>query len=72
MDIKSELNIRELDNATTYLITFGDLTPNEASSISMELADKAFSHLLIVVDIIEIIITALNTNPFVYNINAKS
>ena len=72
MDIKSKLNIRELDNATTYLITFGDLIPNEVSSISIELANKAFSYLLIAVDIIEITITALNTNPFIYSTNVKS
>ena len=54
MDIKSKLNIREPDNATTYLITFKDLTPNKVSSISIELANKAFSHSLTAIDIIEI------------------
>ena len=71
MDIKSKLNIKELNNTTTYLITLKDLIPNKASSINIKLANKAFSHLLIAADIIEIAITALNTNPFIYNTNAK-
>ncbi len=71
MDIKSKLNIREPDNAATYFITLGDLTPNEASFISPELVNKAFSYLLTAADIIEIAITALNTDPFVYSTNAE-
>ena len=45
--------------------------PNKATSISTELANKAFSHLLIAVDTTEIAITVLSTNPFIYNINTK-
>ena len=71
MDIESKLNIKELDNATTYLTTFRDLIPNKASSISTELANKAFSHLLTAADIIEIATTALNTDPFIYSTNTK-
>jgi len=47
IDVESKLNIGEPDNAATYLTTFGDLTPDEASSTSTELANKAFSHSLI-------------------------
>ena len=72
IDIGFKLNFEELEQSfTTYFITFGDLTLNEATSISIELANKAFTHLLITVDITEIAITALNTNPFIYSVNTK-
>ena len=45
--------------------------PNKATFISTKLANKAFSYLLIVIDIIEIAITALSTNPFAYSTNTK-
>ncbi len=71
MDIKSKLNIGELDNIIIYLIIFKDLIPNKANSINIKLADKAFSYLLTTVNIIKITTTALNTDPFAYNINTK-
>ena len=71
-DIGSKLNLEELKQPfTTYFIAFGDLIPNKATSISIELANKAFSHLLTVVDITEIAITALSTNFFIYSVNAE-
>ena len=45
--------------------------PNKATFISIELANKAYSQLLIVVNITEITITALSTDPFAYSINTK-
>ena len=41
---------------------FEELIFNKVIFISIELANKAFSHLLIVVNITEITIPALNTN----------
>ena len=70
MDIKSKLNTGEPDNATTYLTTFRDLIPNKASSISIELANKAFNHLLTAKDITKST-NALNINPFVYSLNTS-
>ena len=71
-DIRSKLNLKELKQPfITYFTAFKDLIPNKATSISIELANKAFSHLLTAVDIIEIAITALSTNLFAYSINTK-
>jgi uncharacterized metal-binding protein len=53
-------------------MAFRDLTLDKAIFISIELANKAFSHLLTAVDITKITITALNNNPFAYSANAKS
>ena len=52
-------------------MAFEDLIFNKATFISIELANKAFSHLLTVINITEIAITILSTNSFAYNINAK-
>ena len=52
-------------------MAFGTLISNKATSISIELANKAFSYLLTAADIIEIAITTLNTDPFIYSVNAK-
>ena len=71
-DIGFKLNLKELKQLfITYFITFGELIFNKVTSISIELANKAFSYLLIAVNIIEITITALNTNSFIYSVNAK-
>ena len=43
--------------------------PNKATSISAILANKAFSHLLILKDIIKPI---LITNPFIYTLNISN
>ena len=47
-------------------MTFRDLISNEVTSIYIKLANKAFSYLLNIINIIEII-TTLNTNSFIYN-----
>ena len=75
MDIKSELNLekptnkKELKLGTVYLTAFGELMPNKATFISTVLANKAFSHLLILEDITKFILT---TNPFIYTLNTLS
>ena len=43
--------------------------PNKATSISTILANKAFSHLLILEDITKPILT---TDPFIYTLNISS
>ena len=66
-DIRSKLNLEELKQPfIIYFITFRDFIFNKAISISIKLANKAFSYLLTVVDIIEITITTLSTNFFLY------
>ena len=75
MDIKSKLNLKEstnkkkLKSGTVYLITFKELIPNKATFISTILANKAFSHLLILEDITKSILT---TDPFIYTLNTSS
>ncbi len=46
--------------------------PNKAIFISIELANKAFSYLLTVINIIEIAITILSIDFFAYSVNTKS
>ena len=73
IDIRSELNLKKPKQPfTTYFIAFRDFILDKATFISIKLANKAFSHLLIVVDITEIATTTLSTDPFVYSINTKS
>ena len=43
--------------------------PNKATSINTILANKAFSHLLILKDITKLILT---TDPFIYILNISS
>ena len=75
MDIKSKLNLKEpvngkkLESGTIYLIVFGELMPNKVTFINTVLANKAFSHLLILEDIIKPILT---TDPFIYILNISS
>ena len=75
MDIESKLNLeepankKELELGTVYLIAFGELMPNKATFISAVLANKAFSHLLTLEDIIK---PTLTTNPFIYILNTPS
>jgi hypothetical protein len=75
LDIKSELNLKEPTNRKksesniVYLIAFGELIPNKAISISIILANKAFSYLLILEDMTE---PTLVTNPFIYILNISS
>ena len=75
MDIKFELNLekpvngKELESGTVYLIAFRELMPNKVTFISVALANKAFSYLLILEDITKFILT---TNPFIYILNIFS
>ena len=75
MDIKSKLNLeepankKELKLGIIYFTVFKELMPNKATFISTVLANKAFSHLLILEDIIKPILT---TNPFIYILNTPS
>ena len=75
MDIKSKLNLekpangKELKLGTIYLTAFKKLMPNKATFISTILVNKAFSHLLILKDIIK---PTLTTNPFIYTLNIPS
>ena len=46
IDIGSELDYEKELESTTYLTAFGELTPNEAASMSVVLANKAFGHSL--------------------------
>ena len=52
LDIESDQGTSTESNKgmTTYLTTFGELEPKEASLVSNALADKAFAHSLIFVD----------------------
>jgi hypothetical protein len=53
LDIESKFNLeeptnrKELESSIIYLIAFGELIPNKATFISIILANKAFSYLLI-------------------------
>ena len=75
MDIKFKLNLKEPVNekelklSTVYFIAFRELIPNKITSISTILANKVFSHLLILEDIIKFILT---TDPFIYTLNIFS
>ena len=75
MDIKFKLNLeepanrKELKSGTIYLIAFGELIFNKATFISAVLANKAFSHLLILKDMTKPILT---TDPFIYTLNTSS
>ena len=50
-------------------MAFRELTPNEATSMSVVLANKAFSHSLTLEDITK---PTLATNPFTYTLNTSS
>jgi len=51
-----------------YLILFGTLTIDEATSISIKLANKAYTYLLIIISIEP----TTETNPFNYNITTAA
>ena len=75
LNIKSKLNLEEPTNkkelklGTVYLTVFRELMPNKVTFISTVLANKAFSHLLILKDIIK---PTLTTDPFIYILNTPS
>jgi hypothetical protein len=47
LNLKEPINRKELESSIIYLIVFGELMPNKTISISIILANKAFSYLLI-------------------------
>jgi hypothetical protein len=75
LDIKSKLNLekpinrKESESGTTYLTAFGELTPNKTTSMSIILANKTFSYLLILEDMTK---PTPATNPFIYTLNTSS
>jgi hypothetical protein len=75
LDIKSELNLKEptnrkeLESSIAYLIAFGELIPNKATSMSTILANKAFSYSLILEDMTK---PTPVTDPFIYILNISS
>ena len=54
---------------TVYFTAFKELMPNKITFINTVLANKAFSHLLILKDIIE---PTLTTDLFIYTLNTSS
>jgi hypothetical protein len=54
----------------TYFITFRDIASDKATSISMELADKAFNHLLTAADAMTTV--APSDDLFTYSTNIRS
>jgi hypothetical protein len=75
LDIKSELNLekpinrKESESGTAYLMAFGELIPNKATSMSTILANKAFSYLLILEDMTK---PTPVIDPFIYILNTSS
>jgi hypothetical protein len=75
LNIESKLNLeeptnrKESESGIIYFIVFGELTPNKITSISIILANKAFSYLLILEDITK---PTLATDPFIYILNISS
>jgi hypothetical protein len=69
LDLKEPINIKELESGIIYLIAFRELTPNKTISISIILANKTFSYLLILKDMTK---PTLVTNPFIYILNISS
>jgi sulfite reductase alpha subunit-like flavoprotein len=75
LDIKSKLDLeeptnkKESESGIIYLTAFGELTLNKTISISIILANKAFSYLLILEDITK---PTPATNPFIYTLNISS
>jgi hypothetical protein len=69
LDLKEPTNRKELESGIVYLTAFGELTPNKTSSISIILANKAFSYLLILENMTE---PTLIINPFIYILNISS
>jgi hypothetical protein len=69
IDIRSELNYEKESESTIYLMAFRELTSNEVTSISVALANKAFSHSLTLEDITE---PTPATDLFMYTLNTSS
>src|SRR6266567_2090570 len=69
LDITTNNNFKDQDS-DCFLTTLGILSTNKAASISVELANRAYTHLFTAsVDTID---PAITTNPFIYSTTAKS
>jgi hypothetical protein len=68
-DLKEPTNRKKSESGIVYLMAFGELTLNKAISISIILANKTFSYLLILEDITK---PTLATNPFIYILNISN
>jgi hypothetical protein len=69
LDLKEPTNRKESESSIVYLMTFGELMFNKTTSISIILANKAFSHLLILENITK---PTPTTNPFIYILNISN
>jgi hypothetical protein len=69
LDLEEPINKKELESSIIYFTAFGELIPNETISISIILANKAFSYLLILEDITK---PTPVTNPFTYILNMSN
>ena len=72
IDIRSKLDYEKKLELTTYLTAFGELTPNKAASMSVVLANKAFSHSLTLEEPTLATNPMLATNPFIYILNTSN
>jgi hypothetical protein len=68
-DLKEPINRKKSESGIVYFIVFGELMFNKAISISIILANKVFSYLLILEDITKPILVI---NPFIYILNISS
>jgi hypothetical protein len=69
LDLEEPTNRKESESGIIYLMAFRELTPNKATSMSIILANKTFSYLLILEDMTEPI---LATNHFIYILNISN
>ena len=68
-NLEEPANGKELKLSTVYFTAFGELMPNKITFINIILANKAFSHLLILKNITEFILTI---NFYIYILNIFS
>ena len=63
-------NAGEFNNSSAYITTFRTLIIEKATSISIELANKAYIHLLIALELTikSAMEPYIETDPFTYNI----
>jgi hypothetical protein len=69
LNLKKPTNRKESESGIVYLMVFGELIPNKTTSISIILANKVFSYLLILEDITK---PTLVIDPFIYILNISS
>jgi hypothetical protein len=69
LDLEEPTNRKESESGIVYLTAFGELILNKATSMSIILANKAFSYLLILEDMTK---PTLVTDPFIYILNISN